>query len=362
MTKKATVTLFDPRRLRLAREFNRLKRSELADRLGVSASAITQLELGQTRPTTAHLAELAMALGFPTDFFLNDGRRPLVQDDRVAFFRSLRSTKQIDRDRASAKAYLVSELFDAIQRLVRLPAVNVPTDLHLTRTVTRGDIEARAVELRHRWNIGNGPIPNMVRVLEINGIVVSNCIFDCRELSSFSLWLNARPVVVLKEERDDLARLRSDAAHELGHLVLHEQPESASQIIEEQAQSFAASFLTPADQIGALLPKSFDINRLAELKRTWGVSISALLYRAHELGRMSGSTYRRAMMTMSKNGWRFQEPFPLHGREQPQLLDRALEAVQRGGMHLPDLIRQCRLPADFVSRVTPSFLLEEIIL
>jgi len=360
MTKKATVALFDPTRLRIAREYNGLKRADLAERLGVSPSAITQLELGQTRPTSAHLAALAISLRFPADFFLNDGRRSEVQTDRDAFFRSLRSTKQIERDRASAKAFLISELFEAIQRIARLPNVNIPTDLHISLNVKRSDIEARAVELRRRWNIPKGPIPHMIRLLELNGVVVSHCIFDCREMSSFSLWLKSRPVVVLKEERDDLARLRSDAAHELGHLLLHERPESASQVIEEQAQSFAASFLTPEDQIAPLLPKSFDINRFIELKRTWGVSISALLYRAHELGCMSNSTYRRAMMMMSKNRWRINEPFPLKGREDPQLLDRSLEAVQRGGTQLTELISQCRLPADFLEQINRAGALQEV--
>jgi Zn-dependent peptidase ImmA (M78 family)/transcriptional regulator with XRE-family HTH domain len=360
MTKKPIVALFDPHRLRLAREYNRLKRAELAERLGISPSAITQLELGLTRPTSAHLAALSMCLRFPPDFFLNDGRRSAVQLDREAFFRSLRSTKQIDRDRASAKAFLIAELFDSIQRLARLPSVDIPADLHLPANAQRADIEARATALRRRWNVARGPIPNVVRLLEVHGIVVSHCIFDCREMSSFSLWLKSRPIVVLKEELDDLARLRSDAAHELGHLVLHERPESASHLVEDQAQGFAASFLTPADQIGPLLPKSFDINRLAELKHTWGVSIAALLYRAHELGRMSERTYRRAMMAVSKNGWRVREPFPLNGKEAPQLLDRSLEAIERGGTHLGELISQCRLPADFLSHINPKIALEEV--
>jgi Zn-dependent peptidase ImmA (M78 family)/DNA-binding XRE family transcriptional regulator len=353
MTKKAFVALFDPNRLRLAREYNRLKRADLAERLGVSPSAITQLELGQTRPTSAHLTALALSLRFPPSFFLNDGRRTGVELDRDAFFRSLRSTKQLDRDRASAKAFLIAELLESIQRLAHLPVVNIPTDLLLPAKSDRADIEARAVELRRRWKIAKGPVPHVVRLLEVNGVVVSHCIFDCREMSSFSLWLKSRPIVVLKEERDDLARLRSDAAHELGHLVLHEASESSSQRVENQAQAFAASFLTPADQIGPLLPKSFDITYLAELKHTWGVSIAALLYRAHELERMSDRTYRRAMMAMSKHGWRVDEPFPLKGKEVPQLLDRSLDAVVRSGTHLAELINRCRLPADFLSDINP---------
>jgi Zn-dependent peptidase ImmA (M78 family) len=238
----------------------------------------------------------------------------------------------------------------------------LPVDLHVPTNAIRQDIEDRANELRHRWKIENGPIVNMVRLLEVNGVIVTHCIFDCREMSSFSRWFDSRPIVVLKEERDDLARLRSDAAHELGHLVLHERHEPANQILEEQAQAFAASFLAPAEQIRPTLPKSFDIGRYAELKRVWGVSIAALLYRSRELGKMSESTYRRAMMTISKNGWRFHEPFPLTGRESTQLLDRVFEVIQKNGVAVPELLRQSRLPANFLSQVTPERDLEEIVL
>lgn len=360
MSARPCVALFDRQRLRIAREFNGLRRVDLAERLQISASAVTQLELGQTKPTTATLAKLAFALGFPGDFFIDDGRRTRVPDDREAFFRSLRSTKQIDRDRAAAKAYLISELFQEMERYVRLPAVNVPTDLHILSNATRGDIEERALELRRRWEIGDGPVANVVRLLEANGVIVTHCIFDCKEMSSFSKWFSARPVVVLKQERDDLARLRSDAAHELGHLVLHEQPEAGNQILEEQAQCFAASFLTPAHLVGPLLPKSFDVVRYSELKQTWGVSIAALLYRARELGRMAESTYRRAMMTVSKNGWRINEPFPLSGKETVQILSRAINLIEGRGTPASSLLASCRLPSNFLALVSPEESLETV--
>jgi hypothetical protein len=66
------------------------------------------------------------------------------------------------------------------------------------------------------------------------------------------------------------------------------------------------------------------------------------------------------MMAMSKNGWRLREPFPLNGKEVPQLLDRSLEAVARGGTHLSELISQSRLPADFLSQINPKNSLEEV--
>ena len=286
------------------------------------------------------------------DFFLDDGRRPATKDHTRAFFRSLRATRQIDRDRAAARAYLVSELVQVMERYVRMPKVNLPRDLFLDQDhATRESIEERAMALRDFWRVPDGPIANVVRLLEVNGVIVAHCIVDCPEVSSFSRVFDARPVVVLKEERDDVARLRSDAAHELGHLVLHEEPEAGNQIVENQAQAFAASFLMPRDQIAGLLPRSFDIERYRSLKRTWGVSMQFLLYRAKELGKMTDSTYRRAMMVFSKQRWRINEPFPLASREETRLLTKALEVISDSGVREGDILAEARLPTTFLAQI-----------
>jgi Zn-dependent peptidase ImmA (M78 family)/transcriptional regulator with XRE-family HTH domain len=348
-----TVALFDPQRLEIARKCGAMRRSELAARVDVSPSAITQLESGHTKPSSATLSRISLALGFPVDFFLDDGRRPAIKDHGRAFFRSLRATRQIDRDRAAARAFLVSELVEVMEHHVRLPSVGLPGNLHLDQdSASREMIEERAVALRRAWNVPDGPIANVVRLLEVNGIIVTHCIFDCPEVSSFSRCFGARPVVVLKEERDDVARLRSDAAHELGHLVLHEEPEAGNQILEAQAQAFAGSFLMPRDQIAASLPRSFDIERYHVLKKTWGVLLQFLLYRARELGRMSESTYRRAMMVFSKNRWRVREPFPLTAREETRLLARAMEVISNAGLREKDILTEARLPATFFAQVS----------
>ena len=49
-------------------------------------------------------------------------------------------------------------------------------------------------------------------------------------------------------------RSRFDAAHELGHLVLHSPEEAGSKDAETQAHQFAAAFLMPADDIADDLP------------------------------------------------------------------------------------------------------------
>ena len=130
----------------------------------------------------------------------------------------------------------------------------------------------------------------------------------------------------------------------------------------ETLYKFAASFLAPKDHIIDFLPRSFDIDRFHELKEIWGISIAALLYRARELGRMTDSTYRRAVMVIAKNRWRINEPFPIRGHESADLLRRGLEVLRSSGKPDAEIIREARLPADFIADISPQNALPELYL
>jgi Zn-dependent peptidase ImmA (M78 family) len=52
-------------------------------------------------------------------------------------------------------------------------------------------------------------------------LVVIRLPLDTADVDAFSLPFHDRPVVVLGTDKNDRARSRFDAAHELGHLVAH---------------------------------------------------------------------------------------------------------------------------------------------
>jgi Zn-dependent peptidase ImmA (M78 family) len=132
---------------------------------------------------------------------------------------------------------------------------------------------------------------------------------------------------VLGADKNDRARSRFDAAHELAHLVMHGEQIWGVKEVEKQAHTFAAAFLMPADEIADKLPRNVDWARLFELKRYWQVSLAALLMRAKTLGRMNESTYLTAIKAASARGWRRVEPIPLGNPEQPCHLLNFLESA-----------------------------------
>ena len=359
MTSSATRPVaFDRNRLRLARELKGWTKQRLADAADVTPAAISQYESGANKPGRAILATMALALGMPQGFF-NAGRPTAQANSDTAHFRSLRSTSLRDRRKALTYATFAWEITGELEKRVKLPKLVLPSAV-VSETAARNDIEALAVSCRHALGIQSGPVPNVVRLLEANGVVVVRLPMACREVDAFSCTLEGRPIVLLSDDKNDKARSRHDAAHELGHLVMHDDVDPGSQLVERQANNFAASFLMPAEEIGSQLPTRLDWSQLIDLKMEWGVSLASLLYRSKTLGIISDSTYRRGFTSLnSRRGpdgatWRVSEPGDLGPPEQPLLLRKSLELLDAEGIGIESLSNQLELPADIVRHLVGS--------
>lgn len=321
---------FDPERLRLAREDAGLRKNELAVAVGVSPAAISQFESGRSAPRPSTLGAIALACGFSADFFRIDGRPTRPRDVEEPFFRSLRSTRQWERQEARAKAALVWRVAVELEGYVEFPDVSFDA-IAVDDDDRSATVEEIALEIRRRWSMPEGPAGDMIRLLESKGAIASRARPRSERVDAFSQRMDGRPVVMLWTTKQDAARSRFDAAHELGHLILHPDSEPGNKTMERQAHAFAASFLMPAEEIRDQLPTRAPVKRdqrnLLELKRTWGVSVAALLFRARELGTLSSQAHRNAMIRLSDWGWRRTEPGDLGPTEQPTLLRRGLDLV-----------------------------------
>ena len=309
--------LFDGQRLAQARTFSGKLKGELAKEIGVSPAAIGQFESGVAGPSAATLARLALAVGVPVGYFASDRERFSLREED-AHFRSLRSTSKRDRSRARAQVERLAEVVAALELQVRFPGPDLPQFAPDTAP------ETAARDLRKLWSLGDGPVRNMVGLLERKGVIVARLEVADVGVDAFSCRLGTRPYVILATNKDDAARSRFDAAHELGHLLLHEDASPGDPSVEREANRFAAEFLVPAHSISPMLPRRVDWRAFAGLKIEWRVSIQMLLFRARELKAISDAAYRRAMMEMSKRDWRKNEPASIGDPEQPELLGRAM--------------------------------------
>ncbi|SFK52118.1 helix-turn-helix domain-containing protein [Geodermatophilus ruber] len=342
---------FDGRRLAVARRLQCMSRSELARRIEVTPSAVTQYERGQSRPTTTVLARIGLVLGMPTEFFSRGLDIPEVQPS-TAHFRSLRSTPANRREQALAFGELALAVLEVIEQYVDLPPVRLPS-LDLPAHPSEEDIAAAAARARRGLAVAPGPVPDVVRLLEAHGVLVVRLPaegFDPRvDAFSSSETASGRPLVLMSPLKDDKARSRFDAGHELGHLLMHAGVEPGSKVIESQAMSFAAEFLMPRAEIEQSLPTRVDWAAFHALKRHWGVSLRALVYRAHTLGRLPDPAYRRANQQLKL--WGNPEPGPLGPPESPSVLGAAAELLEQSGTPLRSLAEAARIPLASVLEV-----------
>src|SRR5450755_305258 len=250
---------FDPARLTQARYLAGMTKREVADAIHVTAAAVGQYEAGM-RPRPDLIPSLAATLNVLPTFFL-PGRPHARLDASTAHFRSLRSTRAFQRAKAVAFVEQVWELTYAIEKLVRLPFVDVP-GFSGGESVPPADVphepESAARLIRRQWNLGSGPVRHLVRTMESHGIVTAMVPFDdvdVARVDAFSTSRLPRPMIVLTPDRaKDVYRHRFTAAHELGHLILHGETAPGEYQQEREADAFAAEFLTPAESISAELP------------------------------------------------------------------------------------------------------------
>ncbi len=343
--------LFDCERLTLARRLRGLRKNQLADAVGTTPKAIGRYEAGVQRPDEMTLKRLAIALGVPVAFF-HGGRSPVSLDG--AHFRSLRSTSQIERDQALAYGRIATDVVAALEDLVDFPEVDLPEyPVSPDEIAGPGPIEAARLTRKALLEQA-GPVPHVVRLLEKHGVIVLVLPRAAERVDAFSVGVHPRPMVFFNPAKGDYWRNRFDAAHELGHLVMHADAEPGEKVVEDQAHRFAAEFLMPEQDIAGELPGTADWERLGRLKATWGVSIAALLYRSRTLGIMQEAAYRNAMSAMSSRGWRRHEPGPARALEQPTMLTRAIEIVGQAGTDRDRVAERARVPRGDLDLLVPA--------
>lgn len=344
----AAGTDFDGNRLQVARRYRKLTKVELAQAVGVTATAIAQYERGQNRPSQAVVNELALSLGFPREFF-GAGRPISSLPASEAHFRSLRSTTATAREQALAFGEVTLAVVDLLEGYVDLPEVNLPA-LELPTELSDGVIQDAAQATRRLWGYPEGPLPSVVDLLESHGVITVRLPDDVdRKVSAFSTSAGRRPLILLSQGREDRARSRFDASHELGHLLLHPDTEPGSKIVENQANMFASELLMPAAEIIDQLPRRIDWARFHELKKTWGVSLRALVYRAHALGVLSEASYRRANQQLAV--WGLPEPGDLGLAESPRLLGLARELLDANQIDFDAILTRGGIVGDIADQV-----------
>lgn len=291
-------------------------------------------------PPDENIVRLSRALTFPVDFFFGPDIDEL--SDETASFRSLSAMTAKERDAALAAGSLAYLFSDWIEQRFDLPK-------QYLMNLGLEEPEGAARSLRQKWLLGEQPIKNMLHLLEAKGVRVFSLSENTKTVDAFSAWREDRPYVFLNLKKTP-EHSRFDAAHELGHLVLHKHGGPQGRSAEEEADRFAASFLMPSSDIMAILPRVTALNQIIQAKKRWGVSVAALNYRLHKLGITSDWQYRTFCIQLTERGFREKEPYGIK-YEQSLVWQKVFTELWKEKLTKKDVAKALNLPYAEVSNL-----------
>lgn len=339
---------FNGERLKAARIYRAMTIADLAERADVTKQAISLYENNKNKPSLETLLRLISALGFPRDYFHEADRDEIKIGN--TYFRALLTTNKIDRLAQIEKMKILARVFHFLNKYIDFPKLNIPK---LEFQTDKFDIEEVAMRVREFWGIGTEPIPNMIRLMERNGFIVTSFSTDQRSIDAFSQRqeVNGQEYyfVVVGSGKNSAARRQFDAAHELGHIILHDWSLDLEQVsreefrqLEQEANHFAAALLLPKKAFinDLIYPNKLDF--YVELKLKWKVSVSAMIFRAHQLNVINYNQYQYLMRQISKRGWRsgleiLDDKIPV---PQPTVLKKSIEVLMSNNVLNGDQIVQ----------------------
>ncbi len=184
--------------------------------------------------------------------------------------------------------------------------------------------------VRARWGLGERPVANLCHLLEAHGVRIFSLTADNNQLDGCSLYWHGQPFIFLSTGKSG-ERGRFDAAHELGHLVLHgEHLVPNRPAAEAEANRFASAFLMARASVLAQGLHDATPARILQAKQVWKVAAMALTHRLFELSLLTDWGYRAACVQLSQWGYRRTEPRSIP-RESSQLLEKVLRSMREKG-------------------------------
>ena len=310
------MSLLFGKRLVAARTMAGLSLQKLADALEgtLTRQALHKYEQGTALPNSKNLIAIAHVLNVPVDFFFSEPA-PFPGLSEIEFRKRTRLTQ-------SEQASVIEKCTEILGRYLELEHLlgeeKLPRHFSFDGLVRNSeDAEMAAEALRRDWNLGQDPIPGVMRMLEDHGYKV---IGIEAPLAFDGLKANAgQHRVIVVNMAFDVCRRRFTALHELAHHLLVFPDDLPEKERENYCHTFAGAVLLPASQAKEILKMhrtNFYLPELQLIKSEWGISIAAIFARARQAGLISEHVYTRYHRQYRARGYYQDEPGTYPAAEQ----------------------------------------------
>lgn len=287
---------------------------------------LQRLETGEAKPDSESVSLLSRALKLPPDYFV---RETAVSLEDLSF-RKLKKLPVKEQNK------VIAQTVDYLERYLELEdMLGINNKISFTPkgylVKNEADVEQAALDLRKKWKLGEDALPNIVEMLEENKIKVYLLNAD-KSFSGMSTVLNNKiGVIVLNEnEKIPLVRRRFSALHELAHLYL-DLSRFDEKKVEKMCDHFAGSMLILPEKLLSILGTNrtnIVMQELYLIAGQYGISLSAIAYRAFSQGIIGASYHKYFMIKYNQYKTREKEFEVYKGKESSdrfmQLLFRAV--------------------------------------
>jgi Zn-dependent peptidase ImmA (M78 family)/transcriptional regulator len=309
----------NPHMVTLAREARGLTQQDLAQKLKLHKANVSRLEKGNTNIHNETLLLISEATSYPPEFFIQEGYSMPVN---LAY----RKRQQVPIKLLSpieAKMNIIRRHAQFITRALDKPVPKLPV-LEVADDQSPVTI---AKAIKTKWNIKDGTIDNITKILEEQGIIISSFDFGTERVDSRTMLTDDKYPIIFLNKNLLGDKLRYSLAYELAQLVMHTFTNiRGDRDISREANQFAAEFLMQESTITKDFKEGITLSLLAELKLKWKVSMISLIYRADDLGFLSANQKRYLIQQFNQQKIRRREPIELDVTpEKPLLLKKLIQ-------------------------------------
>ena len=296
------------KRLKNARKLAGLSQDDLVSAMDgyVKKTSIAKYERAEMMPDNRVMLALSKALGVLPGYFTREMnitiQKPAFRKKKSLGVKELESIEQ--KVMSSLESYLeLEELAGSADFFHR----------NLTDIVIHNeeDIENAAEQLLGEWKLGLNGFFNVFSVLEEHGIRLIEVTAD-KAFDGFSTYANGQIPVIVYNKDYPVDRKRLTVLHELGHLLLNFSDEISidEKRIERMCFQFGGALMIPRscffNEMGHKR-HNLPIFELSLMKTKYGMSVGAIVRRAHILNVINDAYYQSMQFTLGENrtevGW-----------------------------------------------------------